>query len=281
MGKSRRGRALFDLLDQEQAEAAERLKIPSWWDGHRTGEAQPEAPIRMSSGSESPPPGPAMPGAESAPLAEFDGGFLRFRLSSTMAAAAAFALLAILVTVYQAGRHLGFQAGARRGYEDGRIAALASPDAGLSAARQQAPATHLIASLGTTGAASPGVTPKPGNEASKAEVAPGGELSNPGSPWVRDRTYVVVQEFRADRAEDAEKARQFLEEHGVIAEQVALAGGGWQLITRQGFDRTDSAQREQADELLRKIHQLGGEYYTAGGGYKLEGYFRTLKNDRW
>jgi hypothetical protein len=36
-----------------------------------------------------------------------------------------------------------------------------------------------------------------------------------------------------------------------------------------------------AEELLKKLHAVGSKYYAGGGGYKLEGYFKTLKSDRW
>lgn len=275
MGKTRRGRALFDLLDQEQTDAAEKLKIPGWFDGHRT---EREAPIRMDRERGASTRGADDEGDETAPLIEFDGGYVRLTLSSLFAAAAAFALLAVLTTVFQAGRHMGYQAGARRGFEEGRVAALADGGDEMAAARSQVPATHLIAALAPEGSSSAGAP----NRASEAEPAleTAGATSASGQ-WVRDHTYIVVQEFRPDRQQDVEPARAFLEERGIGTSPVTFDSGRIQLVTRTGFDRSDDAGRRQADELLQRVRTLGSEYYASGGGYKLEGYFKTLKEDHW
>jgi len=91
----------------------------------------------------------------------------------------------------------------------------------------------------------------------------------------------VAQGFAAGREADAEEARVFLAANGVDAAVVPLDSGGTRLITTQGFNRNDPTQRTLADQLIDRIRALGAEYYRSGGGYKLEGYFATLKGDRW
>jgi len=62
---------------------------------------------------------------------------------------------------------------------------------------------------------------------------------------------------------------------------VRLSNGATQLITTQGYNRRDPTQHQMADQLLEKTRTLGAQYYAAGGGYKLEGYFKSLKSDTW
>ena len=62
---------------------------------------------------------------------------------------------------------------------------------------------------------------------------------------------------------------------------VIQPGGSTQLITTQGFNRKDPAQKQMASAALEELHKIGKRFYAQGGGYKLEGYFKTLKGDGW
>ncbi|MCH8146823.1 MAG: hypothetical protein IH987_02380 [Planctomycetes bacterium] len=57
--------------------------------------------------------------------------------------------------------------------------------------------------------------------------------------------------------------------------------GSIQLITTQGFNRRDPAQKQMAAAALEEVHKIGKLFYAQGGGYKLKGYFKTLKGDAW
>jgi len=63
--------------------------------------------------------------------------------------------------------------------------------------------------------------------------------------------------------------------------RVRLPGGAIQLITKQGYNQKDSTQRQLAENLLEREHRIGREYFASGGGYRLEGYFKTLKGVTW
>ena len=99
--------------------------------------------------------------------------------------------------------------------------------------------------------------------------------------WVRDHTYVVAQEFPNGDMAAANRAKDFLATVGITADVVRRPNGSLQLITTKGYSLRDPAQRVLAEDLKRRVHSAGAQYYAAGGGYKLEGYFKTLKGDRW
>ena len=91
----------------------------------------------------------------------------------------------------------------------------------------------------------------------------------------------LAQEFAAGQTESAREARAFLAKHGVETAMVIQPGGSVQLITTQGFNRSDPAQRKMAATALEEVHKIGKRFYAQGGGYKLNGYFKTLKGDAW
>ena len=107
-----------------------------------------------------------------------------------------------------------------------------------------------------------------------------GELTE-ATGWVRGHTYIVVQEFKASRREDGLAAQAFLWQGGFKTKLVETANGSIQLITAQGYNHRDPAQKRMVGQVLRKIHARGAEYYAQGGGYRLKGYLKTLKSDTW
>ena len=142
----------------------------------------------------------------------------------------------------------------------------------IANARRQEPATHLVGTL-LDEASLPSQ-----NEESRTQT---GETQSRSSGWIQGYTYVVAQEFGTERSEDAGRAQAYLQTQGVFTELVRFATGALQLITLQGFDLGDSTQRVLAEELKTKVRNIGRTYYATGGGYKLEGYFKTLKNQSW
>ncbi|UCC31921.1 MAG: hypothetical protein JSU86_06515 [Phycisphaerales bacterium] len=274
MPRSKRGPALFDLLSQDEATEPETDNLPG---GRGPGqqsrgatEAAPTLPGKVS--------GPAGPlearsstGGDG-PFIELDGDRIRISLTSVTAAVAVFAAMVIALGVFEVGRRLGEQGGLKRGHAAGRASYVADAMSDIEAARSQPPATELISDLLRQTAADGAVA-----DAVTGETAADSE----GPDWIRDHTYIVAQEFSAGRRDDAQRAREFLVEHGVATELVRYPSGAIQLITTQGYNREDPTQREMSDQALRKVHAVGAQYFASGGGYKLEGYFKTLKSDSW
>lgn len=280
MPRSKRGPALFDLLNADVADAPEALKVPGWGgeDAHSpratTAKGRPDRTVRGS-----PQVGRAPAGSSAgqrgsgAPLIELDGDRIRISLTSVAAAIAVFAAAVVMLGAFELGRRNGDSKGFRRGYATGRASYAAEAVSEIEAARRLPPATNVVSSL---------------LKEADAEATPGS--SDAGQPpsnaktteWIRDYTYIVVQEFVRDHSEDASLAQEYLARRGVSTELVRYSSGAVQLITKQGFDRRDPTQRRMADALLKKVHAIGAEYFSsAGGGYRLEGYFKALKGDTW
>jgi len=215
---------------------------------------------------------------------EMDDERIRVSFSSLTAAAAVFVLLMAMLATFEFGKRRGESAGVLRGFEEGKasLSAVASDD--LEAVRQQPPSSEIVRSLlrdpaatvaaGTTSpsAAAPGAT---GKTAGTAPKKSGTER------WVQGKTYVVVQEFAADKEEFARRAQGFLASKSVPTAIVIGAAGSIRLITTEGFNRQDAAERRVSEQTLARIHALGEDYYRDGGGYKLQGYFATLKGNGW
>lgn len=184
--------------------------------------------------------------------------------------------------------------GQRRGEKAAelRAASLASLPGGegevdaIETVRQQPPASHLVESL-LDSHAKPAPLQRE-SERSPSKVAPTAKALPPVEPtagprqgWVRDYTYIVAQEFASGRDDDARRAQEFLGTRGFAAQVVKLDGGALQLITLEGYNHKDPAQKKRADEILKRQRAIGVEYFASGGGYTLEGYYKTLKRDQW
>jgi len=264
--KPKRGTALFDLLAQEE-EGTQPLQVPGWWrrEGAAPGAAERVPPGRATDSGGIEPKAASV--REDVPFVEVDGDRIRVSLTSVTAAAAVFAFAVVMLGVFEAGRTIGDRSGAKRGAAAARAAYANEAMNEIEAARRQPAATHLVESLlGQTG-------PVPSTETGIADPEIGGPR------WIRDYTYVVVQEFTAGHADSARQAKAFLEGRGVTTELVQYPSGSVQLITTQGYNRNDPTQRRLADELLNRVRAAGAEFFAQGGGYKLEGYFKTLKQD--
>lgn len=267
MMKSKRGTALFDLLTVGKRSGGDARREPrtpapggeNVGSPLRTETDFPQAPDAFSAGT-----------GRDVPLWELDGNRLRVSLTSVTAAAAVFVLLLLLGASFEVGRRQGHSGGLALGYETGRMSVAVEAESEIETARRQAPATHLVESLleAPTRATSDGRNDAPDNDPAETTVS---------TVWVTGLTYVVAQEFAPSNAENARHAQAFLADNGIDTETVERPNGWIQLITVQGYDRNDSAQRALADRLLDRLHAVGAKYYAAGGGYKLEGYFKTHK----
>ena len=289
MAKSKHGRALFDLLIDDERESAEALKVPRWW-GREEG--KPRSGVTGGAGGRlnfAPTPSPKGLGGPSTvttaeypagPSLEMDGDRIRVTFTSVTLAAAIFAVLIALIGVFALGRYVGDGRGFARGFETGRASYAADAMSEIEAARRQPPSTNLIGSL----LEEPPPAPQPASQTgipTPPTESPSATKPPAGVRWIPEHTYVVAQEFSAGRRGDATKAKAFLAERGIDTELIELPSGASQLITTMGFDREDPAQRRLADELLKKVHAAGAAYFADAGGYKLEGYFKKLKGETW
>ncbi len=268
MPKSKRGRSLFELLDEEEGSASNAPGSLQRWGRLE----RPTAPVTSgikTSGTQGSPPSERKAGpARALPFVEVEGDRFRVSFTSLTAAGAVFGLLVVLFVVFW----LGGKAGYRRGYVSGRLSYEAQAVDEIEVARSQPPASYLVE----------GLLP----ELDVEEVGPTDGTAEADSAvemprWVRDHTYVVVQEFPNGNVEAANRARDFLATRGIATQLLRRVGGGLQLITTEGYNLKDPAQRQMAEELRRRVHAAGAQYYASGGGYRLEGYFKTLKGDGW
>ncbi len=283
MRKSKRGPSLFDLLEESDNPAANGIQgagaptAQPTGDG-RMGELQGPAPTPVVAASDRPVTGEAT--ARSARLLELDGDRVLVSLTSATGAAAVFAAAVVLIAIYGWGYSRGEDSGVRAGYDAGRASYAAGTASEIEAARSTPPVTYLVGGLlEETGGTGP-----PASDVTGAQATTDGDARSTepaAAEWIRGYTYVVAQEFSVRHADDAGRAREFLAEGGIETATVRLPGGGVQLITAQGYDRSDPTQKRMAEQLLEKVRTIGTRYYSAGGGYKFDGYFKTLKRDNW
>jgi len=290
MAKAKRGPALFELLGEEGSVSGG-VKVPSWWSRptqltdlhavHTTLTAVQPTPVVEES------PLPALNRTLPRPLFEVDVDRFCVSFTSVTAAVTVFLGLAIVLAAYGLGTRRGDIGGFRRGFDAGRADVSSSSATGdeIMALRNQPPASHLVGGLlQETGAKPAGGGTREDRPAVKALAAVQANLpvnAAPAAGWVRDLTYIVVQEFPAANVEKARHARAFLAQRGVNTELVPLNNDTTLLIATQGYSHKDPAQKRLAEQLMEKIRTIGTQYYATGGGYKLEGYYKTLKRDNW
>lgn len=269
MGKPKSGTALFDLLNDEQAQKEAPAKVPDWWNSSASGPAPPPAAAE--------PPNTELGAVELAarvnegsgrdiPFIEMEDARIRISLTSVSTAVVVFTGLVVVLGAFELGKRQAGEAEFRRGVLAGRESFQADTLSEIEAARQQPPATELVQDLLLQPAG------QTADRDGRAADAP---------RWIRGHTYIVVQEFVRGQADAAARAQAYLLEHGLSTQRIAYPSGSVQLITTQGFNRSDPTQRAMADKLLARVRALGASYFSGGGGYRLEGYFKTLKSDAW
>jgi hypothetical protein len=222
-------------------------------------------------------------------LVELDGDRLRVNLTPVTAAIAVFVICLAALAAFVVGQRWGDKAGFARGFASGRDSYTVGTLDAIEAARNQPPATHLVTPLleDAPARSSGGERVAEPSGRGGGGLNPVGRVANNAAPavaavgWVRDLTYVVAQEFAAGREDHARRAQAFLAERGIESGIVRLDSGAMQLITLQGYNHKEPAQKKLADDLLKKERAAGAEYFATGGGYKLEGYYKTLKRDQW
>lgn len=193
--------------------------------------------------------------AQSQAVAEEPGAHIHVDLSATTLIAISVLLVTVVAGSYWLGHTLGFRAGDKHARSSIQVAAKTTIDA----------AHQSMAD----GQSSSDVDDKARSEA------------NGDRTWIVGYDYVVVQEFRRDRGQDAQTVVQFLMDHGIEAVRVTFASGAMQVIAAKGFLRKDAAQKEDADRYLKRIRDIGAKFRAAGGQYDLQGYYKTYTGDRW
>jgi len=269
MAKSKQeGPALFDLLgsgkEEINAQFRPRDVQPAARPAQRPQHPAPEQPIVPTR----PKRPKAATGEAGHRLVELDDECVRFSFTSTTAAVTVFAVLLVMLTIYETGRVRGRDAGYRTGYRAGRASFEADAASEIEAARNQPATPHLVEDL-LAAAEHPAAG---GSDTSGDAAAP---------QWVEGHTYIVAQEFSPRARDDAIAAQTYLRSQGIDTALITLDNGWFQLLTTQGYDRSDPVQRDLLDELLAREHRAGAAYYASGGGYKLEGYPKTLRNQSW
>ena len=261
------GPALFELMRKKRAAEGEAPATPTPEADSQPCESQPGEPARAPE-AQSEPTAAAEPGpTEPIPLLELAGEHLRISLTSVSAAVALGLLLVLLAVAYEVGHGAGWDAG----FVEGQASFEASTASEIEAAASRPAEPELVEELLLTP-----VDESPAEEAGEAAGVP--VLTDAyGAPFVQvpGDTYVVVQEFRTGDLEDARLAQEFLRLREVNTALVAGPAGTWRLLSTQGHNYRDPAQKEQGQELLSRIRAIGEQYRAAGGRYGLQGYPKT------
>lgn len=280
MSGLRRTPALFDHLGvADDKNGGSRVSSPRAGSARRAMDGGASALGRWLGGAEN--QGEAAD--ESLPR-ERGAGFVSMRddrvvisLSSVSAALVVFVCVLSLIGAFELGQRRGHASGVLDGFDRATQAGAPAAADEVEAVREGPVRSDLLSSGNTTGSS------ESKNPSRQDLVSGSSKAAAPGvkSEWVKGRTYVIVQEFGKDAETDARKAQAFLQSRGIETAVVRLESGALRLVSTGGYDRQDAKERGRSDELIEKIRTAGAEYYKTGGGYKLEGYFATLRQDRW
>lgn len=274
MAKSKHGPALFELIRGGGKPAGEATKLPGWLGVHAAREKE-AAPTQVADTHPRVVRDDWDDHESLGSLKTFDlsGAVLRISLTVKSGAVAAFVLLIVAIGLYAGGRNSGRAAG--------REEALASvaklPTSELEQVRNSPPKPQVVQDL--LAAVPPAATPAPGGA---TQVPPRRPASaTPKVSWVKGNTYIVVQEFAAGQIDEAKRAQEYLDQHGIGTAIIGSNNGPMSLTTTEGHNRKDAVQTAASDELLKRVHSVGEKYFQAGGRFRLKGYFKTLKGDSW
>ncbi|MHC5109148.1 MAG: hypothetical protein ACYTHJ_04630 [Planctomycetota bacterium] len=272
MQKSKPGRALFDKLSDTGGEISDYLQGDSRWTRGRSRKSGGDKPTARTgvgiegSGLRLVSPRDRFDDGETWHCV--DGGRLYLACSARTGAIILFVVVAVLAVIFMVGKASGQKAGFAAGYAEGRNNYADEAVSEIEMARAQAPTGGLVEDL----------LPQAPAHSVKAKVeSPAVESPN----WVRGYTYLVVQEFRPGRRDDARAALDYLGKKGIRTAVVTLPSGWMRLMTLQGYNHKVAAEKEKGQQLRARVHKAGKKYYDSGGQYKLQGYFKTLTGDSW
>jgi hypothetical protein len=194
-------------------------------------------------------------------------------------------VLAALGLLLITAHYLGYRFGEKRG-RGSAVAGMAAPSAAAPEIEEirRGPVTRrLFDGIGEDPTSTVVASEVVEKSALPASVPQAASYESPRAAWVQGHTYIVVQDFRKDARGDAEMAQEYLAQngiHGVILERSGAYP--YRLITTQGFNRDDKAERKLADEYQERIRRLGHAYLEAGGRYDFKtAYFMKLTGETW
>ncbi len=270
MAKTKRGPSLFEILRKDGPPSQDaRLDVPGWW-------SRGEDRGRQRTSSAPPPSEGVRPTGESdgkAPLVAVDGPRLVLSFTSLTASMGVLLLIVVITGAFFIGRHRGLVLGRAEGFASGKAAIGEEVLDDIEKARRSKPKEEIFAGMSSS--------PVQANNPQSLAAVPAGRKGAPaaepedGPKWVRGHTYIVVQEFLETDLEEARKAREFLEEHGVATSIVQYRGRSkykYRLVTQKGFNCDDPVQKQLCDEYHQQIRKLGELFVKAGGRYDLQGY---------
>jgi len=287
MRKKRHGPALFELLEDRGASIFKPLSNKL----RQTSRVAPQPTIERStpksdqSSSEPPSTSPASAG----PWISLDGDRIRIALRSVSLAATLFVFILSLLLAYGLGTRQGEHRGLQKALAVQNSPAEKSNPDDIATVRELRPSPDLIKDIAAGTQRPAPQTANPGREPislsaqekdNRPSTAPVRQ-ERPAVSWVKDDTYIVAQEMPAAAMASAQAAQEFLARGGVQTTIVKPNDRTLLLMTTHGYNHKDAAEKRHSEQLLERIRALGTEFYAAGGGYKLEGYFRTLKRDSW
>ncbi len=207
---------------------------------------------------------PASP-AGRLPVLSVQGGRVHLTLGWLHCTAIAALVVVLLVLAYQAGRR------------SVQSASGSAPDSDLEklwaapAVSQTPPAAAPpVPAQGRAGGpivtpAGPVVEPSAAIKPQPAEPVPAPSVQPEPASFSVNSYYVVVQHFPKRAQSAAEAARDFLQSRGVPC-VIRVGAGDLELVAIEGF-----ATEQQAQDLVRRILELGKEYWNSGGGYNFLG----------
>lgn len=288
MRKSKRGPELFEVL-QKGPLPEKQFEVPGWWSSRagRRGKAESagidlgvdstdhaDAPRGESTGKLAEPRDDVRAGAGADRTIELEGSRLRISLTSFSAAILIATGLMLLAVSYRIGQDRGFQAG-RASYESGVLDEI-------QRTRLEPPNRELLAGLQQPVAGAGDPPPARSSAGFTVEADPTEVSASAGPVWVRGHTYINVQDFRPGTGDDAERVQAFLREHRIETAIIPLEGGWRRLLTTQGYNNDDQAQRGLNEALLGRICSLGLLYQKDGGRYDWQSaFFKKLTKDSW
>ncbi len=282
MSKPSRSPVLFEVLNKGkgvnelgggkgQSEAAESVDQP------QQGEFTPDKPDKDSAIKPTQMRDRPLESVETtSSIIDYEGDRIKFSFSAALLATVLGFVIVALAASYKLGHDRGYAAGRH----NGRLAYEASVKDEIQAVREGPVESDLLGDGVTFTASQSDST----SGTQVLGVATGTGKSNPtldAPVWVRGNTYVVVQVFFADSGEDALIAKDFLVQRNIRTAIVNRPDGKRWLITTQGYNCEDAAQKRMLDQLLERVREAGRAFRAAGGRYGLEGYPSLLTSDSW
>ncbi len=277
MTRSRKSQTLIEVISKEQStrKKSPGTDVPTWFSQESdTPTTAPSATPKSMIPASPTGPSDATPTRRSVPVFRIDGPRVILTFSSFTVALALFAAGAALIAAYELGQNRGDFAGHERGFQDGQAHIRRTTADEIESARKKLPNPGVLSGLG----ASPVKTPVPTQNVPKTA----GNAPDKSAPWVRDHTYIVVQEFLTADLADAQHARDFLAENSIETRILDASGKyGYRLVATKGFNCDDPNQKRWCDKYHERIGGLGKKFRLSGGRYDLQGYKKKAAGKSW